>query len=70
MEAISPMELIGVAFDKKAYGLEYHKENIWQVKLNINRKTDADIVSKLMSVPNRLGYIKSLIRADIEKEKQ
>lgn len=31
--------------------------------------TEADILEKLSSVENKAGYIKSLIRADIAKEK-
>ena len=33
--------------------------------LKLNLKTDSDILEKLSSVPNRQGYIKSLIRQDI-----
>lgn len=31
-------------------------------------KTEADLIAKLDSVPNRAGYIKDLIRKDIERE--
>ena len=31
--------------------------------------TEADLIEKLESVPNKAGYIKSLIRADIAREK-
>lgn len=30
-------------------------------------RTESDIINKLDSVPNKAGYIKSLIRADIAK---
>ena len=46
----------------------YKEKNIRQVKFEFNLKTDADILSKLDSVPNKTGYIKSLIREDIKKE--
>ena len=69
METLTHTGLIKVAFDKTAYELKYQKQFVWQVKLNFNRNTDTDIIEKLMSVPNRLGYIKALIRADIEKNK-
>lgn len=39
-----------------------------QVKIKLNIKTDADIIAKLESVENKQGYIKELIRADIEKQ--
>ena len=31
-------------------------------------RTESDILAKLESVPNKSGYIKSLIRADIARE--
>lgn len=46
----------------------YDKENTLQVKLKLNKKTDASIIDKLNSVGNKQGYIKELIRADISKE--
>ena len=46
---------------------KYNKSHTKQVPLRFNLKTDADILEKLDSVPNKLGYIKSLIRADIER---
>ena len=52
----------GYAAQKK-----YHAENIRQIKFELNQKTDADILEKLDSVPNKQGYIKALIRADIAK---
>lgn len=33
------------------------------------RKTDAEIIEKLDSVPNKAGYIRELIRRDIENSK-
>lgn len=38
-----------------------------QVPLRFNLNTDKDILDRLYSVDNIQGYIKSLIRADIEK---
>lgn len=42
----------------------YDKENTIQIRLKLNRKTDADIIDKLNSVDNKQGYIKRLIRED------
>lgn len=39
-----------------------------QIKLKLNKRTDADILAKLDAVENKQGYIKSLIRADIKKQ--
>ena len=38
-----------------------------QVPLRFNINTDKDILERLSAVGNIQGYIKSLIRADIEK---
>lgn len=36
--------------------------------LQVNLKTDIDIINKMESVPNKNGYLKKLIRNDIKKE--
>lgn len=46
---------------------KYDSENTIQYHLKLNLVTDADILKKLESVPNKQGYIKDLIRADIKK---
>lgn len=42
----------------------YQKENVIQVNLRFNKKTDADILEILNSISNKQGYIKELIRID------
>ena len=44
--------------------------NTVQIKLKLNRVTDADILERLEKVGNRQGYIKRLIREDLEKVTQ
>lgn len=44
----------------------YDLKNTVRVNLKLNIKTDADILAKLQTVPNKQGYIKSLIRKDLE----
>ena len=34
--------------------------------LKVNKRTEADIIAKLEAVPNKQGYIKELIRRDIQ----
>lgn len=46
--------------------IKYNATNIKQIKLNLNRKTDADIIARLEGIENKQGYIKRLIREDIE----
>ena len=47
--------------------INYNKKNVRQIMLSLNVKTDADIIEKLDSTGNKQGYIKSLIRKDIQK---
>lgn len=47
---------------------KYDAKATIQIKMKLNLTTDADIIEKLSSVDNKQGYIKSLIRADIEKQ--
>lgn len=45
--------------------IKYNEANTKQVKMNLNKKTDADIIAYLDSLPNVQGYIKNLIRKDM-----
>lgn len=53
---------------KKTYIVKWQRKNtkIIPVRLNLNR--DKDILAKLDIVPSKSGYIKKLIRKDIENE--
>lgn len=44
----------------------YDKANTKQVKMKLNTATDADIIERLKKCGNVQGYIKALVRADIE----
>lgn len=46
----------------------YDKQNTRQIRLKLNLKTDADILEKLSEVDSKQGYIKRLIREDINGE--
>lgn len=48
--------------------MKYDKANVKQVKLSLNKKTDADILRILESKDNVQGYIKELIRSDNAKK--
>jgi hypothetical protein len=52
------------------YIKEYDRKNCRQLCLKLNRRTDADILAVLDQLENKQGYIKALIRADIERSKQ
>lgn len=47
---------------------KYIKENVKQMCLALNVKTDRDILDKLETVDSKNGYIKSLIREDIKRK--
>lgn len=48
--------------------VKYIKENVKQMCLALNVKTDRDILDKLETVDSKNGYIKSLIREDIKRK--
>ena len=47
----------------------YQAKNTKQYVIRLNKKTEKDLIRKLDGVPNKAGYLKSLIRKDIEKAK-
>nr|DAP10855.1 MAG TPA: hypothetical protein [Caudoviricetes sp.] len=47
----------------------YHKAHTVSIAIRLMKNTEQDIIQKLDSVPNKAGYIKQLIRADIAKDK-
>lgn len=49
---------------------KYDATNTQQVRLKLNKKTDADILERLEQVGNKQGYIKELIRNDIKSLEQ
>lgn len=51
---------------KKKANARYDKQHTRQIILKLNIKTDNDILKRLDQVGNKQGYIKSLIRKDIE----
>ncbi len=44
-----------------------NKDKYKNVFIKVNRETESDIVEKLESVDNVQGYVKGLIRSDIQK---
>ena len=54
---------------KKAHvkaSMKYNAKNVKQIKINLNIRTDADIIEKLDACDNIQGYIKRLIRHDMK----
>lgn len=52
---------------KAAYMGKYYKEKTTRVVLQLHNTADADILTKLNQVDSKQGYIKQLIREDINK---
>lgn len=46
----------------------YHKAHTVSLTIRLMKNTEQDILERLDSVPNKAGYIKSLIRADIARQ--
>ena len=46
---------------------KYDARNTKSHLLKLNRKTDADIIAHLDQQPNKLAYLKKLIRNDMQK---
>lgn len=44
----------------------YHKRASKQYHLELHKENDADIIRKLETVDNKQGFIKALIRRDIQ----
>lgn len=50
--------------------MKYDNANTKKVFMKLNKTTDADIISRLETVGNVQGYLKALIRQDIEKNEE
>lgn len=46
---------------------KFNKEKTKCIQIRLNKNTDADILEKLENVPSKMGYIKELIRKDINR---
>lgn len=48
---------------------KYIKNKTTMLVVKLFNSTDFDIISKLQAVPNKSGYIKKLVREDINNQK-
>lgn len=55
---------------KSMRSMRYDANHARNYGLKLNRATDADLIAKLDSVSSVNGYIRQLIRADIEHERR
>lgn len=54
---------------KKRANAKYDKNNTRQIMLKLNLNTDKEILDHLDRQNNRQGYIKRLIREDMERQR-
>ena len=47
---------------------KYDKDHCTYFTFKLNNETDRDVIDKLNSVPSRQGYVKQLVRNDIQSE--
>ena len=47
---------------------DWQKKNTTLMQVRLNNSTDKDILTHLETVPSKQGYIKDLIRADMESK--
>lgn len=48
---------------------KWNQANTWIFNIRLMRTTEADLIEWLNTQENKAGYVKSLIRADMEKHK-
>lgn len=53
-----------------AYQAEWDKLHTTTLRLKLNNNTDAEIIAHLKRQPSMQGYIKTLIRADLEARRE
>lgn len=47
---------------------KFNKEKTKCIQIRLNKSTDADILEKLDQVSSKMGYIKELIRKDLNRD--
>lgn len=54
---------------QKAYMVEYNKNNTRRIAFTLNYNTEQDLIDFIEQQPNKNAFLKSLIRAELEKQK-
>ena len=54
---------------QKAYMVEYNKNNTRRIAFTLNYNTEQDLIDFIEQQPNKNAFLKSLIRAEMEKQK-
>lgn len=56
-------------FNQADYVEAYQRKNIRQIRLKLNRKTEPELIAWLESKDNIQGYIKDIVRKDMDAHK-
>lgn len=48
----------------------YKEKNIVQVTVSFNRSTEPELTARVEAEDNKAGYLKRLVREDVEREKK
>lgn len=54
----------------KEHQMKYQEAHVRRTVIDLNDRTDADILTHLKTLPNKQGYIKQLIREDMARNKR
>ena len=60
-------EVIKISYSQRAVD-KWQAQNVRRITIALMRKSDADILAKLDSVPNKTDYIRQLIREDLAQD--
>lgn len=52
-----------------SYNEDYQKENIRRIVLKLNRRTDKEVLEWIEKQTNASGYLKELIKKDMDAQK-
>lgn len=63
-----PTKYADMTDKQKKYTQDWKAKNVKQVKIDLNRNTDEDIIKYLDSMDNKQGYLKDLIRKDMKRQ--
>jgi len=55
-------------FNQTKYIIDYQRKNVKTIRVGLNRQHDADLIAWVEQQGNASGYIKGLIRADMEQK--
>lgn len=53
--------------DKKAqYDNQYHREKMLSISIRLHRESDAELIEKYRSIPDKVGWFRKMLREHTE----